>query len=96
MQHPVARYAVLVLGVAACILLALPVLPWLTSARGVAGPGASDAVHPVPAAVAMVLGAAAFTAVACVVGRLINAAPQASVSQASGMRVSPSKAASTT
>ncbi|MFM8697129.1 MAG: hypothetical protein ACKOF7_00435 [Phycisphaerales bacterium] len=74
MQHPVARYAVLVLGVAACILLALPVLPWLTSARGVAGPGASDAVHTVPAAVAMVVGAAAFTAVACVVGRLINAA----------------------
>jgi hypothetical protein len=74
MQHPVARYAVLVVGIAACVLLAIPVLPWLVSARGVAGPGASDAVHPASSSAAMVLGAAAFTLVACVVGRLINAA----------------------
>lgn len=74
MQNPFARYSVLILGIAACILVMLPVLPFLASARGVAGPTATDAVHPAIAALAMALGAAACCAIACVVGRLINAA----------------------
>lgn len=74
MQNPFARYSVLFLGIAACILLMLPVLPFLESSRGVAGPTSTDAVHPVSAALALALGAAACCAVACVVGRLINAA----------------------
>ena len=74
MQNPFARYSVLFLGIAACILLMLPVLPFLESSRGVAGPTSTDAVHPMSAALALALGAAACCAVACVVGRLINAA----------------------
>lgn len=74
MQHPVVRYAVLALGIGLCIAVMVPVVPFLASARGVAGPTASDAIHPVQAALAMAVGAAACTAVACAVGRLINAA----------------------
>jgi hypothetical protein len=74
MQHPVARYAVLALGVALCVLVMVPVVPFLASERGIAGPTALDAIHPVRAALAMAVGAALCTAVACAVGRLINAA----------------------
>jgi hypothetical protein len=74
MQHPVARYTVLALGVIACVLLMVPVLPFLVDARGVVGPAAGNAMHPVAAAVALAGGAAACCVVACVVGRLINAA----------------------
>lgn len=74
MQHPVVRYAVLALGIALCVAVMVPVVPFLASARGVAGPTASDAIHPLQAAIALAVGAAACTAVACAVGRLINAA----------------------
>ena len=73
-EKPVARYAVLVAGILACIGLMIPVLPFLSSARGVAGPTATDAMHPAMAAMALVLGSAACCAVACVVGRIVNAA----------------------
>ncbi len=74
MQHPVVRYAVLALGILLCVAVMVPVVPFLASARGVAGPTASDAIHPLQAAIALAVGAAACTAVACAVGRLINAA----------------------
>ena len=73
-EKPVARYAVLVLGIVACIGLMIPVLPFLASARGVAGPTATAAMHPAMAAMALILGSAACCAVACVVGRIVNAA----------------------
>ena len=73
-EKPLVRYAVLVLGILACVALAVPVLPFLSSARGVAGPTATDAMHPGMAALALVLGSAACCAVACVVGRIVNAA----------------------
>jgi hypothetical protein len=74
MQNPFARYSVLFLGIAACILVMLPVLPFLASARGVAGPTCTDAVHPATAALALGLGSALCCAIASIVGRLINAA----------------------
>jgi hypothetical protein len=74
MHNPFARYSVLFLGIAACILVMLPVLPFLASPRGVAGPTCTDAVHPATAALALGLGSAVCCAIACVVGRLINAA----------------------
>ncbi|MFM1936011.1 MAG: hypothetical protein RI990_970 [Planctomycetota bacterium] len=74
MQHPVARYAVLALGAFLCIAAVVPVPAFLMSARGVAGPAATDAAHPVQAAVAMAAAAAVCTAIACAVGRAINAA----------------------
>ena len=73
-EKPLVRYAVLVLGILACVARAVPVLPFLSSARGVAGPTATDAMHPGLAALALVLGSAACCAVACVVGRIVNAA----------------------
>lgn len=74
MHHPAARYGVLAVAVVACILAIVPALPFLQSARGIAGPGAADAVHPVPAALAMAVAAGACCAIACIAGRLINAA----------------------
>lgn len=73
-DRPLVRYAVLVLGALACILVAVPVLPFLGSARGIAGPTVLDAVRPGAAAAALLVAWVAWTAVACVVGRLLNAA----------------------
>ena len=52
----------------------VPVIPFLSSARGVVGPSMADALHPGSAAAAMLAGVAACTIVGAVVGRLINAA----------------------
>lgn len=74
MNHPVARYGVLSAGVLACMLAVVPALPYVQSARGVAGPAAMDAVRPLPAALATAVAALACCAIACAVGKLINAA----------------------
>jgi hypothetical protein len=73
-DNAIGRYAVLAAGGIACALLVLPALPFLASDRGVPGPAVLDAVHPVKAGVALSLAAGACTAVACAVGRVINAA----------------------
>ncbi|MFO0962477.1 MAG: hypothetical protein U0625_06165 [Phycisphaerales bacterium] len=74
MKSAALRYSVLALGTAAAIAAVVPTIPFLLSTRGVAGPGMMDAVHPAGAALALALGLGAATAIACVVGRLINAA----------------------
>ena len=73
-DRPLARYAILGAGTLASVVAVLPVLPFLASDRGVLGPTSLDAAHPVSAGVALALGAALCCAVACAVGRLINAA----------------------
>ncbi|MFM8640024.1 MAG: hypothetical protein ACKOEL_05250 [Planctomycetota bacterium] len=73
-DRPMVRYAVLTLGAVACILVAVPVIPFLGSERGVPGPTVTDAVRPAAAVVALACAWVAWTAVACVVGRLLNAA----------------------
>ncbi len=74
MKSSALRYSVLGGGTIVAILAMVPVIPFLTSTRGVAGPTMTDAVHPLTAAVALAVGIALCCAVACVVGRLINAA----------------------
>lgn len=73
-DRPMVRYAVLTLGAVACILVAVPVIPFLGSERGVPGPTVTDAVRPAAAVVALACAWVAWTAVACAVGRLLNAA----------------------
>lgn len=73
-DRPVVRYLVLTVGAIASIVLAVPVIPFLGSDRGVPGPTVLDAVQPGVAAGALVAAWVAWTAVACVVGRLLNAA----------------------
>ena len=68
------RYSVLGAGIVLVLLLMVPVIPFLSSARGVVGPSMADALHPGTAAAAMLAGVAACTIVGAVVGRLINAA----------------------
>lgn len=73
-DRPVVRYAVLALGALACILVAVPAPAFLGSERGICGPTVLDAVRPGAAAAALGVAWVLWTAVACVVGRLLNAA----------------------
>lgn len=67
--------AIVVTGaVIACTLTAIPALPFLTSARGVAGPTVMDAQSPLTAALAVAAVLIVCTVIACIVGRLLNAA----------------------
>jgi hypothetical protein len=68
------RSVVVVGGVVACIGAAIPAIPFLVSARGVAGPTIVDAAHPAQAVVATLAVLIGCTAVGCVVGKLLNAA----------------------
>lgn len=73
-DNAVGRHAVLVAGCVACALAVLPALPFLASERGVLGPTLMDAARPAQAGLALALATGACTAVACAVGRVINAA----------------------
>ncbi len=70
----VVRAVVVGAGAILCVLAAVPSVGYLTSVRGVPGPTVLDATHPVSAIIAVVLTLAVCTAIACVVGRLVNAA----------------------
>lgn len=65
---------VLALCSSAAVAVAIPALGPLLSVRGVPGPTVMDAVEPGRAMLALALALAGFTVLACVAGRLINAA----------------------
>jgi hypothetical protein len=68
------RYSVLTVGVAACVLVAVPLVPWLHDDRAMPACALSSAERPVPAAVALGTAFALWVGIACMVGRLLNAA----------------------
>jgi hypothetical protein len=68
------RAVVLTACAGAAVALAIPAVGPLLSVRGVPGPTVMDAVEPGRAALAVALALAGFTVLACVAGRLINAA----------------------
>ena len=73
MDSPVRRLIVLVVSIALAAIAFRAVQPFMTSARGVVGPTASDAERPLFAAIALVLAFGVTAAVASLVGRLVNA-----------------------
>ncbi|MBX3356707.1 MAG: hypothetical protein KF724_13515 [Phycisphaeraceae bacterium] len=72
MESAVMRWIVLAAGVVASGAATWSVIGFLISPRGVPGPGVVDATSPVMAAVMLLVAMALATAVAVVVGRLLN------------------------
>jgi len=68
------RYSVLALGAAACVLVAVPTVPFLNDLRGAPACALSAAERPVLAAYVLNMAFALWVGVACAVGRLLNAA----------------------
>jgi hypothetical protein len=73
MFQAIKRYLLLIVGVVLCSLLCSFALPWWLTARGSTGPTVLQSQSPVVSMLVTVLCFAAATAVALVVGRLINA-----------------------
>jgi len=73
MDSPVRRIAVLAIAIALGAIAFRATVPFMQSARGVAGPLISDAERPVLAIVAILLAFAVTSAVAALVARLVNA-----------------------
>lgn len=73
-QNGALRAVVMVAGGLACVCVAIPAVGFLTSVRGVPGPTIADATNPAVALGAVAAVLLVCTAVACVVGRVINAA----------------------
>ncbi len=72
-DSPIRRLLVLLVSIALAAIAFRAVLPFFGSARGVAGPTVGDADRPIFAAVAIVLAFAVTTAIAALVGKLVNA-----------------------
>ena len=73
MDSPVRRVAVLVISIALAAIAFRATVPFMQSARGVAGPLVTDAERPAMAVLAIACAFAVSAAVAALVGRLVNA-----------------------
>lgn len=72
MNHALARWGVLLGGLAATGTIAWSAIAFIRSPRGVPGPGIVDAISPVTASLALLVAFALCTLVAVVVSRLLN------------------------
>ena len=73
-DRAVVRYSVLTVGVAACVLVAVPLVPWLRDDRAMPSCALTAAERPALAMIAFALAFALWVGLACLVGRLLNAA----------------------